>query len=135
MTLTREFIQSLFAKLEEGNSSAFFAQLDDKATWTISGSADLCGTWSKAEFLKAVSIINGALKEGLTFKVNHLHIAGDIVIAEMESNSTMLNEEPYAQSYCWVLRFEGEKIIEVRAYLDTLLFQRALLNNPARKKM
>ncbi|SLM49870.1 conserved protein of unknown function [Nitrospira japonica] len=32
--------------------------------------------------------------------------------------------------YCWVMRFEGAVIVEVRAYLDSALVQRLIDENP-----
>jgi hypothetical protein len=32
--------------------------------------------------------------------------------------------------YCWVCRFEGDKIVEVRAYLDSALVARLFEENP-----
>ena len=31
--------------------------------------------------------------------------------------------------YCWVMRFDGETIVEVRAYLDSALVQKLIDDN------
>lgn len=81
----------------------------------------------KEDFLSnAVGLTNKFLKEGLTFEVKNLMVSGSHIVAEMNSKSTQKNWMPYDNSYCWVLRFENNKIKEARTYLDTAILQSAL---------
>jgi ketosteroid isomerase-like protein len=50
-------------------------------------------------------------------------------VAEMESLSTALNGKPFNNTYCWIVRFENETVVEVRAYVDSALVQRVLDEN------
>ena len=37
---------------------------------------------------------------------------------------------PFHNRYCWVVRFDGEIIVEVRAYLDSALVAELFRQNP-----
>jgi uncharacterized protein len=54
-------------------------------------------------------------------KVDHIYVSGDTAIVEMTSTSFALNGRPYTQRYCWITRFVDGLIVEVRAYLDSVL--------------
>lgn len=129
--LDADFVHDLFKKLEEGKPQEFFSHLADDVSWTVKGSFEFTRTYdSKADFLEnAFSVMQGVLKEGLTFKVNNIIIKGDIVVAEMDSCSTQMNGKPYNNYYCWVMEFKDKKISRVRAYLDTALLNEAVVSN------
>ena len=52
-------------------------------------------------------------------------------MVELEALSTALDGKPFANRYCWVCRFAGQTIVEVRAYLDSALVARLLAENEA----
>ena len=35
----------------------------------------------------------------------------------------------FANNYCWVCRFDGDEIVEVRAYLDSMMVAYTILRN------
>ena len=65
----------------------------------------------------------------MEFKVDHIYVSGDTAIVEMTSTSTALNGRPYPQKFCWVTRFVDGLIVEVRAYLDSVLVQQVIDEN------
>jgi len=48
---------------------------------------------------------------------------------ELLSTSVTNEEAPFANRYCWVCRFDGDMIVEVRAYLDSLMVDYTILRN------
>jgi ketosteroid isomerase-like protein len=56
-------------------------------------------------------------------------VDGDWAAVELEALSTALNGKPFNNHYCWVTRFAGDRIVEVRAYLDSALVQQLLDEN------
>ena len=54
-------------------------------------------------------------------KVDHIYVSDDTAIVDMTSTFFAPNERPYAQRYCWITRFVDGLIVEVRAYLDSVL--------------
>ena len=63
------------------------------------------------------------LPGGVALFVDHLYVSGDTAVVEMHANATDLRGEPFDNVYCWVCRFQGDVIVEVRAYVDTELVQ------------
>jgi ketosteroid isomerase-like protein len=61
--------------------------------------------------------------------VRHLHIAGDMTIVELTLTAMTNAGDVFANAYCWVCRFDGESIVEVRAYLDSMLVAYTMLRN------
>jgi hypothetical protein len=52
MTVQPNYVNSLFANLENGNSDAFFEHVADDINWTVMGTHPLAGDYhSKADFL------------------------------------------------------------------------------------
>lgn len=52
------------------------------------------------------------------------------VVAIMEGGGPTLSGDNYDQTYCEIFRFKDGKVIEMHAFFDTALTERALFNNP-----
>ncbi len=134
MDLDREWVFDLMQSLDEAEvltEAAFFQAVADDVIWTImSGSAEAKVFRAKSELFESLIKVSGLLKPGLTFTIEHCFVAGDTAIVEMRSRSTFNDGRPYPMPYCWILKFDGQRIVEVRAYLDTLLFQQLLETLP-----
>ena len=74
------------------------------------------------------------MQGGVKLEVEHLYIDGDTTIAELLSTSTTNEGAPFANRYCWVCRFEGDTIVEVRAYLDSTMVAYTILRNELANK-
>ena len=57
------------------------------------------------------------------------YLDGDTTIVELLSTSVTNEGAPFANRYCWVCRFDGDTIVEVRAYLDSLMVDYTILRN------
>lgn len=55
------------------------------------------------------------------------------VVAIMEGGGPTLSGDVYDQTYCEIFRFKGGRIIEMHAFFDTALAERALFGNPLRE--
>jgi ketosteroid isomerase-like protein len=131
MTVQVNYVESLFANLENGKSGAFFEQVADDVNWTVMGTHPLAGTYhTKADFLAhTFGRLNKILKEGVVLRVINILVDGDSAAVEMESLSTALDEKPFDNRYCWIVHFSDGTIVEVRAYLDSALVQRLIDEN------
>ncbi len=130
--INQEFIQELFSNLETGNSGTFFDQVSDNVHWTVMGTHPLAGVYnSKADFLKATfERLNGVLNEGVVLTVENVIASGDTAVVEMRSLSTAKNGEPFNNTYCWIVKFDDNKIItDVTAYVDSALVQKVIDDN------
>lgn len=61
--------------------------------------------------------------------MNNIIIQDNTAVVEMESLSTTLNGKPFNNTYCWIINFENNRIIEVHAYVDSALVQRVIDEN------
>jgi uncharacterized protein len=131
MTLTADKVQRLFANLESGDADAFFADVADDVDWTVLGTHPLAGRYlSKADFrVHTFARLNKVLREGVLLRVTHLIVHGAWAVVELKTLSTALNGKPFDNRYCWVCRFAGETIVEVRAYQDSALAAQMLAEN------
>ena len=131
MAIQETAIRDLFKNLETGNAETFFNRVADDVNWTVMGTHPLAGTYhDKETFLKATfERLNKLLKEGVRLRVTNVLVADDTTAAEMEALSTARNGKPFHNRYCWVCRFAGDMIVEVRAYLDSALDQQLIVEN------
>lgn len=124
-------VENLFKNLETGKNDLFFKHVADDVSWTVMGTHPLAGTYhTKDDFIShTFQRLNKILKEGVVLKVKNIIIHDDTAVVEMESISTALNETPFNNTYCWVVRFESDVIVEVRAYVDSALVQKVIDEN------
>ena len=50
----------------------------------------------------------------------------DSAVVELRSHATASNGMRFDDHYCWVIRFAGETIVEVRPYLDSALVKKLI---------
>lgn len=129
---------SLFANLSQPDTIPdFFDRVADNVSWTVEGVHPIAGTYtSKAEFLRATfDRLTPLMREGIHLELDTIIIDGTTVVAELQTNSTTLDGAPYDYRLCWVCTFEGDepgdKIVAVRAYLDSTTVTWTILRNEA----
>lgn len=138
MKLTKQFVEKLFRNLENGHQDQFFSQVAPNVLWEVMGTHPLAGVYhGKQEFLDHTFVrLKKLLKGGPVLKVSNILIAEDtpIVIVEMVQLSYSINGRPFNNTYCWLVKFENEVIVHVRAYLDSALVQELVNENPIEAK-
>lgn len=135
MTDLREARRGLFEFLEDPNTAPrFFEQVADDVDWTVMGTHPVAGRYrDKRSFLAGTFERLGPLmREGVRLHLEHLHVDGEITIAELKARSVTLEGAPYDMEYCWVCRFRGDTIVEVRSYLDSAMVAYAVARNESR---
>ena len=138
MKLAKQFVEKLFRNLENGHQDQFFSQVAPNVLWEVMGTHPLAGVYhGKQEFLDHTFVrLKKLLKGGPMLKVSNILIAEDtpIVIVEMVQLSYSINGKPFNNTYCWLVKFENEVIVHVRAYLDSALVQALVNENPIEAK-
>jgi uncharacterized protein len=132
MTSIRDDRIALFANLQSpATQPQYWARVADDVDWTVEGTHPLAGRYhSKKDFIESTfSRLEGVLRGGVKLEVQHLYVDGDTTIAELLSTSVTNEGAPFANRYCWVCRFDGDTIVEVRAYLDSLMVDYTILRN------
>ncbi len=131
MALTLTQVHDIFKNLET-DEGAFFAQVADDVDWTVEGTHPLAGHYrSKADFLAhTFAKLAKVLPHGALLQVEQVLVSGEWAAVELHSLATAKNGLRFDNRYCWVCRFNGDKIVEVRAYLDSALVARLFEENP-----
>jgi len=96
-------------------SNALSKHYPDKQTFLSTSAARIAAVLDGPMKLHVTSVIGGEVEEW--------------AVIEMASEAKCKNGMIYNNTYSWSTRWEDGKIVEVRAYLDGLLLNRALAEN------
>jgi uncharacterized protein len=127
----------LFRNLQNpATQPQFWARVAPDVDWTVEGTHALAGRYhNKQEFIDATfNRLGGVLQGGVRLDVEHLYVDGDTTIAELHSTSTTNEGASFDNRYCWVCRFDGDTIVEVRAYLDSMMVDYTIQRNELAKQ-
>jgi hypothetical protein len=132
MAITSEFVRDVFKGLERGDGDAFFAHVADNVDWIVMGTHPLAGHYlSKEAFIAGTfTKLGKVLPEGAQLQLEHLIVKDDEAVVELHSLATARNGMRFDNRYCWVVTFEGNTIVQVRAYLDSAMVARLFEQNP-----
>jgi ketosteroid isomerase-like protein len=125
-------VREVFKNLETGDGGAFFTHVADDVDWTVEGTHPLAGHYhSKEDFLAhTFEKLNKVLPHGTQLHVEHALTSGEWAVVELHSFATAKNGLRFDNRDCWLCRFSGDKIVEVRAYLDSALVAQLFEENP-----
>ncbi|KAI7498870.1 hypothetical protein KC357_g22 [Hortaea werneckii] len=138
MAPTKTEIETLCSHLGTSDPSPSFDRVSPDVVWDVMGDHPAAGHFTSLEAWKqgALGTINRILREPLALKVVNVVGGGgssrdqDWAVVELEANAVCKNGMPYPQRYAWVMRFDVNGIIvQVRAYLDSALVQKAVDSN------
>ena len=118
-----QLMQHIFAEMAKGNLAPFVDAMADDMQWTWMGSGSLSHTFQGKEAVvnELLSSVKETLKPPYQV-IPHRFIAdGDFVVVEHTGKNTTPEGKPYNNKYCWVCRFSGGKLCELREYMDTEL--------------
>jgi uncharacterized protein len=130
--VSAEYVKSIFTALANGDAPTFFNNVAENVQWRVTGTDNpLSGDYtSKSQFVPATFQRLSKLMDGpMKLEVVNVMVDGDMAAVELKANATAKNGSRFANEYCWVCRFEGDKIVQVRAYLDSALVKRLLEEN------
>jgi len=132
MAITPDYVREVSKGLETGDGAAFFKQVADGVDWTVMGTHPLAGRYrSKRAFQEATfGKLGKVLPKGTQLRVTNVIVAADMAVIELVSDATARNGMRFDNHYCWVVRFDAERIVEVRAYLDSAMVAELFRQNP-----
>jgi hypothetical protein len=109
--------------MAQGRIRPLFDAMAEDVTWRWMGVRQ----WSRAFTGKqtVIDTLFGGASETLgptsSIEVHGIHGDGDTVIVEQSGRNELPGGRRYDNNYCWVFRFAGGLIREVREYMDTQL--------------
>lgn len=121
--MTEDLVRSIFEKLSSDTPQDFFDHVSDAVSWDVLGTHPLAGHYStKAAFQNATFERLGKLFDGpLRLYTRNVLFDGEWAAVELYAKATAKSGVPFHNEYCWICRFEGAVIVQVRAYLDSAL--------------
>lgn len=125
----RARIQHAFDELSTGNSRALIELFADDVTWKVMGHTPWSRTYrGKAAVLADLLRPLGArLSTRYQASAERIIADGDYVVVEARGQATTQHGLPYNNEYCFIYRFENDRVKEVTEYLDTELVTKALV--------
>jgi ketosteroid isomerase-like protein len=131
MTATdnKRIIQEAFDGLSRADARAFLDAMADDFTWIIEGQSK----WSRRYEGKAA--VQNELIPPLfaNFATDYRNLPeeiiaeGDRVVVLARGEVQTVRGEDYNNSYCFVIRMQGGKMVELREYMDTALAEARLM--------
>jgi hypothetical protein len=124
--------RALFAKLQDPKSQPdFWARVADDVDWTVQGTHPLAARYTdKATFIDATfNRLGGILPAGVGLEGEGSLPRWSAAIVELHPIAMTHEGAAFANNYCWVCRFDGDTIVEVRAYLDSMMVAYTILRN------
>jgi len=126
---TEEFVRAQFAIWETPDPVSWFTTaLADNIKWIVPGKTNpLAGVYtSREQVLGVFGTLMSKMAGPPETKVENVIASGDSAVVEMSFKAPTKNPLPgydgpgFEQDMCWVCKYEGEKIVELHCYIDTL---------------
>lgn len=118
----KELVSKFWKTFSAGDLDGALAMLSDTATWWVAGEPErfsLAGTKTKEQFAKLAGATRKGMPNGLTVTPTGFTAEGDRVAVEATSYGELRNGKVYRNLYHLLFVIRGDKIQEVREYLDT----------------
>ena len=132
MAITSDRVREIFKGLENGDGAAFFEHVADNVDWIVMGTHPLAGHYlSKKAFTEGTFVkLDKVLPQGTQLNVENVLVQGDVAAVELHSLATAKNGMRFDNRYCWIVYFQRDLIVRVRAYLDSAMVAQLFEQNP-----
>lgn len=132
-------VETYFSAMAAGNWSAVEAMYHDDIVVHMAGSTPasgrIAGKAALTDEMIAAQVHAALVPEEMRFARRWRVMCADegCVCVIMEGGGPTVSGDRYDQTYCEIFRFKGGRIIELYAFFDTALAERALFGNPLLK--
>lgn len=100
---------------------------DDLLTEDMTGWITTGGTMDKASYQGLIKILAKMCAEPIRFTIDSIIAEEDRAAAEVRSEATLVNGEPYAMIYVYVFRFRDGRIASVAEHYNALVAEEKLI--------
>ena len=132
MDISAERVREIFRGLENGDGVAFFKHVANDVDWTVMGTHPLAGHYAgKQAFIAGTfAKLERVLPQGAQLNVESVLAHHDKAVVELRSMAIAKNGMRFDNRYCWVVYFQDDVIVRVRAYLDSAMVAELFAENP-----
>jgi ketosteroid isomerase-like protein len=119
----KEIISRIFAETARGNGKPFVEALAEDAVWIARGGNSWAGSYRGKEAIVGDLFRNLAerLEGANTCIPVRIHADGEFVVVEAKGQNALKDGRRYDNEYCFVIRMQDGKMVEITEYLDTEL--------------
>jgi hypothetical protein len=123
----KERLRRAYEDVSAGNPATLVELLAPDVVYRLIGTTAFSGTMRSREEVMArlLAPLGAALATPIVFRIDRLVAEGDCVAVQGEGRAKLRSGAPYDNTYCFVFRFAGERVVELTEYLDTALVTRA----------
>jgi len=119
---TRAFVESLFTEVALDNFGRSFADaLSDNLVWTVTGSSPISGRYEGKQVYidEVLTPLRQVLVSMPVPIVEHIFVDNDWAVVHWRSEGVRgKNGTNYDMQYCWLLKIDNQKIVEVVGFYD-----------------
>lgn len=121
-------VRQVFDEMNAGNPQAYFETMAEDVRYTIIGSTSFSGTYEGRTQVveRIIGPLMAKLDGFITITPRTIFGEGEMVCVQATGEARTRRGQPYNNTYCFVFRLRGEKIVEVTEYMDTDLVRTAL---------
>ena len=119
----KQRVQDVMSAMSHGRVGPLLEAMAEDVTWRWMGVEQWSRTFEGKQTVvdKLFGGATDTLGPSSSVVVHDIHADGDCVVVEHSGRNELPDGRRYDNNYCWVLRFQGEFIHEVREYMDTQL--------------
>lgn len=129
----RQIVDAAFQRWAAGGNGFFNELLHEDVVWTIEGSGPSAGTYrGRNAFMdRAVAPFAARMAAPVRPVSRQVWADADHVIVRWKGEGTAGDGQAYRNSYAWIFRMRGGRVIEAAAFLDLPAYDDVLRRVPA----
>lgn len=124
----RHLMQRIFDGLARGDARLFLDSLDETTVWRMIGTNAWSGVYTGKTAIRRdlLTPLFAQFADQYVNVADAIVAEGDTVVVECRGKVTTKTGKRYDNTYCWVCRLAGGKIVSLTEYMDTQLVATAL---------
>ena len=124
--INKQLVRTAFEALGQSDARPLYELMRDDFAWIIEGQSRFSRSYEGKEAVKRdlLTPLFEAFATPYRFTIDELIAEGETVVVRGRGEVKTKADKDYNNSYCFVLRLEDGKLIELREYLDTALVER-----------
>lgn len=122
----KQLVRTAFEALGRSDARPLYDLMRDDFAWVIEGQSRFSRRYEGKAAVKRdlLDVLFQAFATPYRFTIDDIIAEGDTVVVRGRGEVKTKAGQDYNNSYCFVLRLEGGKLVELREYLDTALVER-----------
>jgi uncharacterized protein len=124
----KALLRNAFDRLSQGDGRPFVDLMADEFTWIFKGSTNWRGRYTGKSLVREqlLAPLFANFSGTYTNTARRIIADEDIVVVECEGSVATKAGDRYDNKYCYVIRMDGGKMLELIEYMDTALADRVL---------